>query len=149
MLPVDHIPPFESCSNFPQIIFQTSLFLSSEVNFNKMEEFYSISYLAQTFNIKILSDIVSYPIRWSLLFIFWFLYGSSPSKQQRNIVQLCTISDMEVAPCYTLLTLFTLFKLLSSLLEWIDELLSKKWDGVDGVEWISLRLLWLLDHLRC
>ena len=90
MLPVDHIPPFESCSNFPQIIFQTSLFLSSEVNFNKMEEFYSISYLAQTFNIKILSDIVSYPIRWSLLFIFWFLYGSSPSKQQRNIVQLCT-----------------------------------------------------------
>ena len=41
---------------------------------------------------------------------------------------------MEVAPCYTLLTLFTLFKLLSSLLEWIDELLSKKWDGVYGVK---------------
>ena len=32
---------------------------------------------------------VSYPTRWSLLFIFVFLYGS-PSKQQRNIVQLCT-----------------------------------------------------------
>ena len=58
---------------------------------------------------------------------------------------------MNVAPCYTLLTLFTLFKLLytavayvclyillekvRTLLEWIDELLSKKWDGVDGVEW--------------
>ena len=32
---------------------------------------------------------VSYPTRWSLLFIFLSLYGS-PSKQQRNIVQLCT-----------------------------------------------------------
>ena len=40
--------------------------------------------------------VVSYSTRWSLLFIFWYLYGSSiqinnsPSKQQRNIVQLCT-----------------------------------------------------------
>ena len=38
---------------------------------------------------------VSYPTRWSLLFIFGFsngssIYISSPSKQQRNIVQLCT-----------------------------------------------------------
>ena len=32
--------------------------------------------------------LVSYPTRWSLLFIFGFLYVSS--KQQRNIVQLCT-----------------------------------------------------------
>ena len=38
---------------------------------------------------KVLCTVVSYPTRWSLLFIFWFLYGSS--KQQRNIVQLCTI----------------------------------------------------------
>ena len=30
--------------------------------------------------------LVSYPTRWSLLFIFGFLYGSS--KQQRNMVQL-------------------------------------------------------------
>ena len=33
-------------------------------------------------------DVVSYPTRWSLLFIFRFLYGSS--KQQRNEVQLFT-----------------------------------------------------------
>ena len=33
------------------------------------------------------SRLVSYPTRWSLLFIFGFLYGSI---QQRNIVQLCT-----------------------------------------------------------
>ena len=33
--------------------------------------------------------LVSYPTRWSLLFIFGFLYGSS--KQQRNMVQLYTI----------------------------------------------------------
>ena len=32
--------------------------------------------------------VVSYPTRWSLLFIFGFLYGSS--SEQRNIVQLCT-----------------------------------------------------------
>ena len=36
-------------------------------------------------------DVVSYPTRWSLLFIYGFLYG--PSKQQRNIVQLCTSDD--------------------------------------------------------
>ena len=38
-------------------------------------------------------SLVGYPIRWSLLFIIGFLYGSSissSSKQQRNIVQLCT-----------------------------------------------------------
>ena len=61
---------------------------------------------------------------------------------------------MEVAPRYTLLTLFILFILLKllytaqtvgcmpmyvvmlcevrMLLEWTDELLSKKWSGVDG-----------------
>ena len=40
------------------------------------------------------SFLVSYPTRWSLLFIFGFLYGSSiflTSSEQRNIVQLCTI----------------------------------------------------------
>ena len=36
-------------------------------------------------------SLVSDPTRWSFLFISGFLYGSSPSKQQRNIVQLCTI----------------------------------------------------------
>ena len=34
------------------------------------------------------APLVSNPTQWSLLFIFGFLYGSS--KQQRNIVQLCT-----------------------------------------------------------
>ena len=49
--------------------------------------------------------LVSYPTRWSLLFIFGFLYGSSdissPSKQQRNIVQLCTTptADCVIQPC--------------------------------------------------
>ena len=45
-----------------------------------------------------LDPLVSYPKRWSLLFIFGFLYGSL-SKQQRNIVQLCTMDPyMFVAP---------------------------------------------------
>ena len=38
---------------------------------------------------KGLCFLVSYPTRWSLLFIFGSLCGSS--KQQKNIVQLCTI----------------------------------------------------------
>ena len=38
---------------------------------------------------KDLCFLVSYPTRWSLLSISGSLYGSS--KQQRNIVQLCTI----------------------------------------------------------
>ena len=52
--------------------------------------------------------LVSYPTRWSLLFIFGFLYGSS--KQQRNMVQLFTIFLHESAtpslgsPATTMLT---------------------------------------------
>ena len=34
-------------------------------------------------------SVVSYPTRWSLLFVFGFLWWSS-SQQQRNIVQQCT-----------------------------------------------------------
>ena len=76
--------------------------------------------------------------------------------------------------CYTLLTWSTLFRLLTlvmlfkllytaslvtclpvllgkvrTLLEWADARLSKKWEWMDGVEWIHLRLLWLLEHLWC
>ena len=42
--------------------------------------------------------LVSYPTRWSLLFIIGFLYGSSissSSKQQRNIVQLCATKSSD------------------------------------------------------
>ena len=47
------------------------------------------------------TPLVSYPTRWSLLFILWFLYGSSdipPSEQQRNIVQLCTTTPHTPTP---------------------------------------------------
>ena len=43
-------------------------------------------------------SLVSYPTRCNLLFIIGFLYGSSissSSKQQRNIVQLCTTKSSD------------------------------------------------------
>ena len=46
--------------------------------------------------LQVCIDVVSYPTRWSLLFIFGFLYGSSiflTSSEQRNIVQFCTSID--------------------------------------------------------
>ena len=38
-----------------------------------------------------------------------------------------------------------------TLLEWADELLSKEWEWMDAwvTGWIPLRLLCLLEHLRC
>ena len=46
-----------------------------------------------------MSELVSYPTRWSLLFVFGFLWWSSiyisASQQQRNMVQQCTKTEEE------------------------------------------------------